>query len=72
MIELHNEDCLIVLDSMIAQNKKVDLIITSPPYNMNLRVNNGKYVSRVRNKNHFKEFSTKYANYTDDLSMDDY
>ena len=72
MIELHNEDCLDVLDSMIKDRQKVDLIITSPPYNMNLRVNNGKYVSRLRNKNYFKEFSTKYANYTDDLSMEDY
>jgi site-specific DNA-methyltransferase (adenine-specific)/modification methylase len=39
---------------------------------MNLRILNGKYVSRCRNKNHAKEFSTKYEDYSDDLSMEDY
>jgi site-specific DNA-methyltransferase (adenine-specific)/modification methylase len=53
-------------------DKCTDIILTSPPYNMNLRILNGKYVSRCRNKNHAKEFATKYDDYSDDLSMDDY
>ena len=71
-IQLYNDDCLNILSQMIDDNKKVDCIITSPPYNMNLRVMKGKYVSRCNNKNYKIEFSTKYENYNDDLSMEDY
>jgi site-specific DNA-methyltransferase (adenine-specific)/modification methylase len=45
-----------------------DLAITSPPYNMNLRVMNGKYKSRQI----VKELSSKYTNFNDNLSMDEY
>lgn len=69
---IFNRDCLEVMDKLIHDNKKVDLIITSPPYNMNLRVNKGKYISRCNNKNYKTEFSTKYTKYTDDMSMDEY
>lgn len=71
-IDLYNSDCLNIMSQMIDDNKKVNCIITSPPYNMNLRIMNGKYVSRCNNKNHKNEFSTKYQNYTDDLPMDEY
>lgn len=46
----------------------IDHTITSPPYNMNLRVNGIKYCSRQI----VKEFSTKYNTYSDNLSMDEY
>ena len=39
---------------------------------MNLRILNGKYISRCSNSNHKEEFSTKYENYKDDLPMDEY
>lgn len=71
-IQLYNGDCLEIMSQMIDDNKKVDCVITSPPYNMNLRVMKGKYVSRCNNKNHKIEFSTKYENYNDDLFMEDY
>ena len=71
-MKLYNEDCLNVLQKMIDNKEKVDCIITSPPYNMNLRIMNGKYVSRCNNKNHLIEFSNKYDNYQDDLPMDKY
>lgn len=71
-IQLYNGDCLQVMEQLVKEGVKVDAIITSPPYNMNLRVLKGKYISRCNNKNHYKEFSTKYNNYSDDLSMDDY
>lgn len=72
MIDLRQGDCLEVLQEYIESNKRVDCIITSPPYNMNLRVLKGKYVSRTRNKNYKNEFSTKYNNYTDDMPMEEY
>ena len=73
MVEaVYNLNCLDFLEQLDKNNQKVDCIITSPPYNMNLRIMDGKYVSRCRNKNHVKEFSTKYQNYTDDLPMEDY
>ena len=69
MIELnkiYNEDCLEGMKRM--PDKSVDLIFTSPPYNMNLRIRNGKYCSRQI----VKEISTKYENFSDNLSMEDY
>ena len=71
-MKLINSNCLDVLQQMIDNNEKVDCIITSPPYNMNLRIMNGKYKSRCNNKNHQIEFSNKYNNYKDDLPMDEY
>lgn len=68
MIKLINGNCLENLDKI----GKVDVVITSPPYNMNLRVRNGKYCSRCTYKGHIHEFSTKYENYNDDLSMEEY
>lgn len=45
-----------------------DLVFTSPPYNMNLRIRNGEYCSRQI----VDEFSTKYEGYADNLPIDDY
>ena len=39
--KIYNEDCLTTLSRM--KNNSVDVVITSPPYNMNLRINKGKY-----------------------------
>jgi len=50
------------------ESGSVDMVLTSPPYNMNLRIRNGKYCSRQI----VKEISTKYENFSDNLSMDDY
>jgi len=49
-------------------DKSVDTTITSPPYNMNLRIRNGKYCSRQI----VKEISTKYVDFDDNLSMEEY
>ena len=69
---LYLDDCLHVMSSLLEQQIHVNAIITSPPYNMNLRINNGKYLSRCGWEKHVEEFSTKYKNYTDDLPMDEY
>ena len=71
-MELYNEDCLEVMDKMISENRKVDAIITSPPYNMCLRVHSGKYMSRWGWKETSGHFCNKYDNYKDDLPMEKY
>lgn len=71
-VKLYNGDCLDVMNKLIEDKVKVDAIITSPPYNMCLRVSkDGKYRSRwwSGNKGHF---SNKYTNYKDDLPIEEY
>lgn len=64
--KIYNEDCLTGLKKL--GEDTVDLVFTSPPYNMNLRVRNGKYCSRQI----VKEISTKYEGFDDNLPMEDY
>jgi len=45
-----------------------DIVVTSPPYNMNLRIRNGKYCSRQI----VKELTTKYSGFNDNLPLDEY
>jgi site-specific DNA-methyltransferase (adenine-specific)/modification methylase len=71
-INLYNGDCLDVMQQMIDNNEKVDCIITSPPYNMCLRIHSGKYMSRWGWKGNVGSFSAKYEGYKDDLPMDEY
>lgn len=59
-------DCRELLKDL--KDQSVDLVVTSPPYNMNLRIRNGKYCSRQI----VKGISTKYANYADNLPMEEY
>ena len=73
---LFNEDCLNTINRLrwehVRDNKKtrqpVDLVVTSPPYNMNLRIQNGKYRSRQITE----EFSNKYEGFTDNMPIDEY
>ena len=64
---IYNESCLDTLARM--SDDDVSLSITSPPYNMNLRIRNGKYCSRQIVK---EEFSTKYEGFDDNLPIDEY
>jgi site-specific DNA-methyltransferase (adenine-specific)/modification methylase len=74
--KLFNEDCLNTINKLrwehVRDNKKtkqpVDLVVTSPPYNMNLRIMNGKYRSRQITD----EFSNKYDGFTDNMPIDEY
>lgn len=63
---IYNEDCLATMARM--PDNFVDLVFTSPPYNMNLRICKGKYMSRQI----VKEFSTKYDGFDDNLPIDDF
>lgn len=67
-VELLNIDCMEYMKGL--EDNSFDLCITSPPYNMNLRVNHrgDGYCSRQI----VKEISTKYENYHDNLPMDEY
>lgn len=42
MSNLHNGDCLEVMDKLISDNVKVDVIITDPPFNINYKYNSYK------------------------------
>lgn len=66
MITLLQGDCLDLFGSL--KDDSVNLVFTSPPYNMNLRIRNGKYCSRQL----VKEISTKYEGFDDNLPMGDY
>ena len=64
--KIYKEDCLSTLKKM--KDDSVDVVITSPPYNMNLRIRNGKYCSRQI----VKEISTKYTEFSDNLPIEEY
>lgn len=67
--EVFNENCLDTLSKM--EDDSIDLVITSPPYNMNLRIRNGRYCSRQINPP-TKEFTTKYKGFNDNLPIDEF
>jgi len=64
--KIYHEDCLKTLKKI--EDNSIDCVITSPPYNMNLRIRNGEYCSRQI----VKEISTKYADFDDNLPIDEY
>ncbi len=64
--QIFNESCLATLAR--TPDNFFGTVITSPPYNMNLRIRNGKYCSRQLGK----ELSTKYENFSDNLPIEDY
>jgi len=63
---IFNESCVDTLKKMA--DDSIDLVITSPPYNMNLRIRNGVYCSRQI----VKEISTKYSHFDDNLPIEEY
>lgn len=63
---IYNETCLETLARI--PDESINIVITSPPYNMNLRIRNGKYCSRQI----VKEFSTKYDGFDDNLPIDEF
>ena len=65
--KIFNESCL---DTMKRYSDDFfDLVLTSPPYNMNLRIRNGEYCSRQIKQ---EEFSNKYKNFSDNLPLEDF
>jgi site-specific DNA-methyltransferase (adenine-specific)/modification methylase len=64
--KIFNENCLETLKRF--EDNCIDIVVTSPPYNMNLRIRNGSYCSRQI----VKEFSTKYEGFDDNLPIDEF
>tara|TARA_X000000368_G_scaffold384318_1_gene342836 strand:- start:34 stop:765 length:732 start_codon:yes stop_codon:yes gene_type:complete len=67
MNSLFNGDCLEYMKEDMFSSQ-AHITITSPPYNMNLRIKYGKYLKRTEKS----KISTKYKNFSDDLSMEEY
>ncbi|MGK3946723.1 hypothetical protein ABK046_51220, partial [Streptomyces caeruleatus] len=61
-----NESCTDTLARL--PDKSVDLVVTSPPYNMRTRIRNGKYTTREKGEH----FSKKYASFDDALPIDEF
>ena len=59
-------DCLSVMRDI--PSGSVDLVITSPPYNMRTRIRNGQYTTRERSE----AFSKKYRHFSDDLPIEEF
>ena len=64
--KIYNESCLETLKKM--PDNYINLVVTSPPYNMNLRIRKGEYCSRQI----VKEISTKYDGFSDNLPIQEY
>lgn len=64
--KIYNENCIDTLKRFT--DNYIDIVITSPPYNMNLRIRDNKYCSRQI----VKEFSTKYKGFDDNMPIDDF
>jgi site-specific DNA-methyltransferase (adenine-specific) len=63
---IFNESCLDTMKRI--PDDFVNVVITSPPYNMNLRIRKGDYCSRQI----VKEISTKYEDFPDNLPIDEF
>lgn len=73
MLKIYKADCLEKLPKIDTDPNRT-VIITSPPYNMNLRVGkpNKGYKARGFENSSSELIATKYKNYRDDLPMDVY
>jgi len=65
--KIYNESCLETMSRM--PDKLIDLVVTSPPYNMRLRVRDGKYGPRSEEEN---DFHKKYQGFSDAMPIDEF
>ncbi len=65
MIEFRNEDCLKTIENIRQENRKIDLVITSPPYNS--ARNSKSKTERSRN-----EHEDRYDVYEDNKTNEEY
>ena len=63
---IHNECCTDTMAKM--PNGFIDLIVTSPPYNMRTRIRNGEYTTREKSEH----FSKKYKHFDDALPVPEF
>ena len=62
--KIHCADCIEFMSGM--DSDSVGVVVTSPPYNMNLRIRGDQFVKRSPSE------KRKYQNYHDAMPMDDY
>ena len=71
MIQLYNESCLKTMERMQKENTKIDLVLTSPPYNTNMK--QGKSRTTENSKIDSKIFPhVRYDGYIDTLTNEEY
>ncbi len=63
-VTIYHGDCREILPTL----DKVDLVLTSPPYNMRTRIRNGEYTEREWSEH----FSKKYSEFSDALTIEEY
>lgn len=63
---IHNESCIDTMKNF--DDKCIDLVLTSPPYNMRTRIRNGEYTTREKSEH----FSKKYLFFDDALPIDEF
>jgi len=64
--KVYNENCLNTMAKM--PDKFVDLVVTSPPYNMRTRIRNGQYTTREKSEH----FSKKYKHFDDAMPINEF
>ena len=64
MIEIKNEDCVVTLNRMINDGQKVDIVLTSPPYNTCRDV--------PRTSSSLKNADSRYDVYTESMTAEEY
>lgn len=60
MFKIYNEDCLHTMERMSKENTKVDVILTSPPYNISRGVSTEEEISKHKSK--YKDFKDNMPN----------
>jgi site-specific DNA-methyltransferase (adenine-specific) len=64
--KVYNEDCKDTLSRI--PDKYIDLVVTSPPYNMRTRIRNGEYTTREKSEH----FSKKYKHFDDAMPIEEF
>ena len=65
MIDFRNEDCLLTIKSLREENRKIDLVVTSPPYN-------GARNSKTKSEKSREIHNDRYDVYEDNKSNEEY
>ena len=68
--KIYNENCLETMGRM--PDNFVDLTVTSPPYNMKLRVHSGEYQNIGTSPSANADYRTKYSDFADCLPIEDF
>lgn len=65
-IQFRNEDCLTTIDKIKEQGKKINLVITSPPYNKS------RHSSQSKKMKQMETYNSMYDGYDDTMDNEDY